>query len=106
MHRRRSIATCFGRDKRRDCKGYGGENNMSDWRDDNEIDLPAWPKILDPRQRPIDTNKLNKDELIAEFDKRFVALLQMSDSTNSLEGWRDVAVDLPWNSILRSKSKS
>jgi hypothetical protein len=62
--------------------------------DDNEADLPAWVKILDPYQRPIDTNKLNKDDLTAEFQRRFVALLQKSDSSNSLEGWRDVAVDL------------
>jgi hypothetical protein len=67
---------------------------MSDWRDGNEVDLPAWVKILDPHQRPIDTKKLNNDELIAEFQKRFVALLQKSDSTNSLDGWRDVAIDL------------
>jgi hypothetical protein len=67
---------------------------MSDWRDGNEADLPEWVAILDPKQRPIDTKALNKDELVAEFEKRFVALLQKSDSTNSLEGWRDVAVAL------------
>jgi hypothetical protein len=67
---------------------------MSDWRDDNEADLPEWVAVLDPKRRPIDTRALNKDELIAEFEKRFVALLQRSDSTNSLEGWRDVAIDL------------
>jgi hypothetical protein len=62
--------------------------------DDNEADLPGWVAVLDPRQRPIDTKQLNKDQLVAEFEKRFVALLQKSDSVNSLEGWRDVAVDL------------
>jgi hypothetical protein len=67
---------------------------VSDWRDGNEVELPAWVKILDPNQRPIDSKQLNKDELVAEFEKRFVALLQKSDSINSLEGWRDVAVDL------------
>jgi hypothetical protein len=67
---------------------------VTDWRDGNEVDLPAWAKILDPRQRPIDANKLNKDDLIAELEKRFVALLQKTDSNCSLEEWRDVAVDL------------
>jgi hypothetical protein len=62
--------------------------------DNNEAGLPGWVAVLDPHQRPIDTKKLNKDELVAEFEKRFVALLQKSDSINSLEGWRDVAVDL------------
>ena len=62
--------------------------------DDNEADLPGWVAVLDPRQRPIDTKKLNKDELVAAFEKRFIALLQKSDSINSLEGWRAVAVDL------------
>jgi hypothetical protein len=67
---------------------------VSDWRDGNEADLPEWVAVLDPKRRPIDTKSLNKEELVAEFEKRFVALLQHSDSTNSLEGWRDVAVDL------------
>jgi hypothetical protein len=67
---------------------------LSDWRDDNEVELPAWVTILDPHQRPIDTKKLNKEELVEEFKKRFVALLQKCDSVNSLEGWRDVAIDL------------
>ena len=67
---------------------------MSAGQDDNEEDLPGWIAILDPHQRPLDTKKLNNDDLIAEFEKRFVALLQKSDSTNSLEGWRDVAIDL------------
>ena len=67
---------------------------MSDWRDDKELDLPEWVAVLDPKQKPIDTKALNKDELVAEFAKRFVALLQKSNSLNSLEGWRDVAVDL------------
>jgi hypothetical protein len=62
--------------------------------DDNEADLPEWVAILDPRQRPIDTEKLNEDDLVAAFEKRFVALLQQSGSNNSLDGWRDVAIDL------------
>jgi hypothetical protein len=37
---------------------------------------------------------LNKDELTGEFEKRFVALLQKTGSENSLDGWRDVAIDL------------
>jgi hypothetical protein len=67
---------------------------VRDRHDYNEADLPAWVKILDPHQKPIDTKQINKDDLIAEFERRFVALLQKSDSINSLEGWRDVAVDL------------
>jgi hypothetical protein len=67
---------------------------VSDWRDGKEVDLPLWVAVLDPKQKPIDTKKLNKDELIAEFEKRFVALLQKSGSNNSLDGWRDVAIDL------------
>jgi hypothetical protein len=67
---------------------------VSDWRDGNEADLPEWVAVLDPKRKPIDTKTLNEDELVAEFEKRFVALLQKSDSINSLEGWRDVAVDL------------
>jgi hypothetical protein len=67
---------------------------MSDWRDGNEANLPEWVAVLDPKRKPIDTKALNKGELIDEFEKRLVALLQKSDSTNSLEGWRDVAVDL------------
>ena len=67
---------------------------MTDWRDGNEVELPEWTKVLDPRQSPLDAKKLKQDGLVAEFEKRFVALLQKSDSTSSLEGWRDVAVDL------------
>jgi hypothetical protein len=63
-------------------------------RDDNEPELPEWIAVLDPHQRPIDTKRLNSEELIAEFEKRFVALLQQSGSDNSLDGWRDVAIDL------------
>jgi hypothetical protein len=62
--------------------------------DDNEADLPGWVAVLDPRQRPIDAETLNEDEVIAQFQKRFVALLQKSGSINSLDGWRDVAIDL------------
>lgn len=60
----------------------------------NEAELPEWITVLDPRQRPLDTNKLNNDELVTEFEKRFVALLQKCGSDNSLDGWRDVAIDL------------
>jgi hypothetical protein len=67
---------------------------VTDWRDGNEVELPAWTKVLDPRQTPLDAKKLKQDGLIAEFERRFVALLQKSDSTSSLEGWRDLAVDL------------
>jgi hypothetical protein len=67
---------------------------VSDWRDGNEADLPEWVVVLDPKRRPIDTKSLNKEELVAEFEKRFVALLQQSDAINSLDGWRDVAIDL------------
>jgi hypothetical protein len=66
---------------------------MTNWPDADE-ELPAWVNALSPRPCPIDTEKLTEDELIAEFEKLFVALLQKADSTNSLEGWRDVAVDL------------
>jgi hypothetical protein len=62
--------------------------------DGNDVELPAWVKILDPHQAPIDTKKLTEEELVAEFEKRLVALLQRSDSLNSLEGWRYVAIDL------------
>jgi hypothetical protein len=62
--------------------------------DDNEEDLPGWVAILDTHQRPIDTKRLNEDELVAEFETRFVALLQKSGSVSSLDGWRDVAIDL------------
>jgi hypothetical protein len=75
-------------------EGHGGDGNVKDWRDNNEVDLPEWVAILDPKRKPIDTKALNKEELVAEFERRFVALLQKSDSINSLEGWRDVAVDL------------
>jgi hypothetical protein len=61
---------------------------------DDEVDLPDWVAVLDPGQRPLDSKELNKDELTAEFEKRFVALLQKSGSENSLDGWRDVAIDL------------
>jgi hypothetical protein len=72
----------------------GRFNDMRARQDDNEADLPEWIAILDPRQRPLDAKKLNKDDLIGEFEKRFVALLQKSGSNNSLDGWRDVAIDL------------
>jgi hypothetical protein len=61
---------------------------------DDEVDLPDWVAVLDPGQRPLDSKTFNKDELTAEFEKRFVALLQKSGSENSLDGWRDVAIDL------------
>jgi hypothetical protein len=67
---------------------------VTDWRDNDEVDLPEWAVVLDPHQKPIDPKTLTKEKLVAEFEKRFVALLQKSDSTNSLEGWRDVAIDL------------
>jgi hypothetical protein len=67
---------------------------VKDRQDDNEADLPGWVAVLDPHQRPIDAKTLNKDEMIAQFETRFVALLQKSGSINSLDGWRDVAIDL------------
>jgi hypothetical protein len=67
---------------------------MNSGRGDNEPELPDWIAVLNSHQTPIDTNRLNEEELIAEFEKRFVALLQKCGSDNSLDGWRDVAIDL------------
>lgn len=67
---------------------------MSDWRDDNEAELPEWVAVLDPKRKRIDTKAFNKNELVAEFENRFVALLQKCGSDSSLDGWRDVAIDL------------
>jgi hypothetical protein len=67
---------------------------VKDWTHRNEAEIPEWIAILYTRQRPIDTKKLNKDELVGEFEKRFVALLQKSASVSSLDGWRNVAIDL------------
>src|ERR1700722_4696818 len=67
---------------------------MSARPDEHDTDLPGWVTVLDPHQRPIDTTRLNKEELISEFKTRFVALLQKCGSDNSLDGWRDVAIDI------------
>lgn len=63
---------------------------MSDWRDGKELSLPDWAEVLDPNQKLLTT----KDNLVWEFEKRLVALLEKHGATNSLEGWRDVAVSL------------
>jgi hypothetical protein len=70
------------------------ENDWKNWIDRNEAEIPEWMAILDSRQRPIDAKNLNRDELIAQFQKRFVALLQKSGSIDPLDRWRDVAIDL------------
>jgi hypothetical protein len=70
------------------------EKAWKDYLRRNEPDLPGWIAVLDPRQRPLDSKKLTNDELTSEFEKRFVALLQKSGSDSSLDGWRDVAIDL------------
>lgn len=63
---------------------------MSDWRDGNELPRPNWVEVLDPKQKQLSL----KDDLVQEFEKRLLALLEKNGATNSLEGWRDVAVNL------------
>ena len=60
----------------------------------NEPDIPEWIEVLDPHQKPIDPKDHNDEELAALFEKRIVALLQKSSSISSLDGWRNVAIDL------------
>jgi hypothetical protein len=75
----------------------GTEEAEKAWKDylcENEPEIPGWIAVLNQRQKPLDVKHLSEEELTVQFEKRFVALLQRSGSTNSLEGWRDVAIDL------------
>lgn len=75
----------------------GTDEAKKAWKDylrRNEAEIPEWIAILYSHQRPIDTKQLNKDDLTSEFEKRFRALLQKSGSDNSLDGWREVAIEL------------
>jgi hypothetical protein len=61
--------------------------------DDDE--LPAWIKILE--RGPLNVDRLSPAKLKSEFEVRIPALLESFGAENTLDGWRDVALQLAIN---------
>jgi hypothetical protein len=55
-------------------------------------DLPAWIKILE--RGPLNVDRLSPKKLQSEFEDRIPALLESYGADNTLEGWRDAAIQL------------
>jgi hypothetical protein len=58
---------------------------------DNEEE-PGWIKILE--RGPLDVDRLSPARLKSEFEARIPALLESYGADNTLDGWRDVAIQL------------
>jgi hypothetical protein len=58
--------------------------------DDDE--LPAWIKILE--RGSLNVDRLTPARLKSEFEARIPALLESYGADNTLDGWRDVAIQL------------
>lgn len=58
--------------------------------DDDE--LPAWITILE--RGPLNVDRLTPARLKSEFETRIPALLESFGADNTLDGWRDVAIQL------------
>jgi hypothetical protein len=61
--------------------------------DDDE--LPTWIKILE--RGPLNVDRLSPAKLKSEFEVRIPALLESFGAENTLDGWRDVALQLAIN---------
>ena len=58
----------------------------------HDEELPAWIKILE--RGPLDVDRLSPARLKSEFEVRIPALLESYGADNTLDGWRDVAIQL------------